>query len=139
MFVKITAERQKNKISNCIYDAGSNCKCRYQILPPLTIAKKLTKMKKTKDERRNIAFNILQKYHDIINKVGEKPSEYDEDRILDAMEEYATQQQSEAVELEKFTMQDFMLFYSESSNAFCFNDKLSDILTALLKEKGGEE
>ena len=59
--------------------------------------------------------------------------------IYDAMEEYATQEQSEAVELEKFTMQDFMLFYSESSNAFCFNDKLSDILTALLKEKGGEE
>ena len=95
-------------------------------------------MKKTKDERRNIAFNILQKYHDIINKVGEKPSEYDEERILDAMIEYATQEQSEAVGFEKFTMQDFMQYYSESSNAFCFNDKLSDILKSFLKEKGGE-
>ena len=136
MFVKITAERQKNKISNCIYDAGSNCKCRYQILPPLTIAKKLTKMKKTKDERRNIAFNILQKYHDIINKVGEKPSEYDEERILDAMIEYATQEQSEAVELlqELFDLQNGPPLETYRKQWELVMDKIS----IFLKEKGGE-
>jgi hypothetical protein len=35
------------------------------------------------------AFEILQKHHDYIQKNGEKPSEYEEDRILAAMEEYA--------------------------------------------------
>jgi Fe2+ or Zn2+ uptake regulation protein len=35
------------------------------------------------------AFEILQKHHDYIQKNGEKPSEYEEYRILAAMEEYA--------------------------------------------------
>lgn len=35
------------------------------------------------------AFEILQKHHDYIQKNGEKPSEYEEDRILAAMKEYA--------------------------------------------------
>lgn len=35
------------------------------------------------------AFEILQKHHDYLQKNGEKPSEYEEDRILAAMEEYA--------------------------------------------------
>lgn len=37
------------------------------------------------------AFEILTKHHDTINHNGEKPSEYEEDRILMAMEEYAAQ------------------------------------------------
>jgi len=35
------------------------------------------------------AFDILQEHHDYLQKNGEKPSEYEEDRILAAMEEYA--------------------------------------------------
>lgn len=93
-------------------------------------------MKKTKDERRNIAFNILQKYHDIINKVGENPSEYDEDMILDAMEEYATQEQSEAVELlqELFDLQNGPPLETYRKQWELVMDKIS----IFLKEKGGE-
>ena len=93
-------------------------------------------MKKTKDERRNIAFNILQKYHDIINKVGEKPSEYDEERILDAMIEYATQEQSEAVELlqELFDLQNGPPLETYRKQWELVMDKIS----IFLKEKGGE-
>lgn len=35
------------------------------------------------------AFDILQKHHSYIEKHGDTPSEYNEDRILAAMEEYA--------------------------------------------------
>ncbi len=38
------------------------------------------------------AFEILTRKHDYIQKNGEKPSEYEEDRIIEAMEEYAQQQ-----------------------------------------------
>jgi hypothetical protein len=38
------------------------------------------------------AFEILTKKHDYIQKNGEKPSEYNEDKIIEAMEEYAQQQ-----------------------------------------------
>jgi hypothetical protein len=38
------------------------------------------------------AFEILQKHHDYIQRNGEKPSEYEEDKIIAAMEEYAQQQ-----------------------------------------------
>jgi hypothetical protein len=37
------------------------------------------------------AFDLLQKYHDFIQANGEKPSEYIEDRILQAMQAYADQ------------------------------------------------
>lgn len=37
------------------------------------------------------AFEILSHHHDFVNKKGEKPSEYEEDKILLAMEEYAAQ------------------------------------------------
>ena len=37
----------------------------------------------------NKAFDILQKHHDYKDVNGETPSEYNEDRILEAMEEYA--------------------------------------------------
>lgn len=42
--------------------------------------------KKTKE--RNKAFEILAKHHEFTNKNGEKPSEYIEDKILDAMIEF---------------------------------------------------
>lgn len=38
------------------------------------------------------AFEILTKKHDYIQRNGEKPSEYNEDKIIEAMEEYAQQQ-----------------------------------------------
>jgi len=41
------------------------------------------------------AFEILTKKHDYIQKNGEKPSEYNEDKIIEAMEEYAHMQRSE--------------------------------------------
>lgn len=44
------------------------------------------------------AFEILTKKHDYIQKNGEKPSEYNEDKIIEAMEEYAKQFQSMPVE-----------------------------------------
>lgn len=44
------------------------------------------------------AFEILAEKHDYIQKNGEKPSEYNEDKIIEAMEEYASQFRAELFE-----------------------------------------
>lgn len=92
--------------------------------------------------KKKTAFEILTGKHDYIQSNGEKPSEYNEDKIIEAMQEFHDQFIPTPSDLEAMAMDKFPVRIN-SWSGHDWNEKSRSIflsgLQAAVKLMGGEE